>query len=177
MRVLLFILLNLFFYNLNHTFSQSNCNISENLISWGFKISEKEREIDLVIVHSTYYANSPDSFSVKGVLKQFKQYGVSAHYLIDRSGKIFHLVAEQNVSFHAGKSKLPNGRENINTNSIGIEVITTKDSKPTLAQYQALNCLLKDIKSRYKISYIGGHSDIAPDRKSDPWNFDWSQIR
>lgn len=177
MKVLLFLLLTLLVFQTNPVFSQSDCNKSEHLISWGFNIPENKREIDLIIIHSTYYANSPDSFSVEGVLKQFKQYGVSAHYLIDRSGKIFHLVAEQNISFHAGKSKLPNGREKINTSSIGIEVITSKESSPTSAQYQALNCLIKNIKSRYKISYIGGHSDIAPDRKSDPWNFDWDQIR
>ena len=45
----------------------------------------------------------------------------SCHYLINRSGKIFRLVKDENVAWHAenrwGKYK------NLNKNSIGIELV------------------------------------------------------
>ncbi|PIX91363.1 MAG: 1,6-anhydro-N-acetylmuramyl-L-alanine amidase AmpD, partial [Candidatus Moranbacteria bacterium CG_4_10_14_3_um_filter_41_65] len=25
--------------------------------------------------------------------------------------------------------------------------------------------------------FVVGHSDIAPDRKTDPWNFDWKKVK
>jgi len=177
MKTLKIILIsNLLIYT-NSIYSQSRCNVSEQFITWGFKTLPQPRKIDLVIIHSTYFANNKDSFNVDGVLSQFKKYGVSAHYLISRNGGIIRLVAEKNVSFHAGKSKLPNGRTNINTNSIGIEIITNEHNAPTSAQYEALICLLGDIKNRYTINYIGGHKDIALGRKTDPWNFDWNKIK
>jgi len=36
--------------------------------------------------------------------------------------------------------------------------------------------LVKDIKSRYNIKYVLRHSDIAPDRKTDPWNMNWADF-
>ncbi len=149
--------------------------IKEELISWGHKKYDGKRTIDAVIVHSTYYADNADSFSVAGVLKQFKQYDVSAHYLIDRSGTIHRLVKENDISYHAGVSNLPDGRTNVNSTSIGIEVIITKYSPPAEVQYAALAALVKDIQQRHPIKYIKRHSDIAPDRKTDPWNFDWKR--
>jgi N-acetyl-anhydromuramyl-L-alanine amidase AmpD len=88
------------------------------------------------------------------------------------------LVDEKNISFQAGKSSLPDGRTNVNSCSIGIELITTKDSldAPTELQIKSLTALVKDIESRYKIKYILRHSDIAPGRKTDPWNLNWDEF-
>ena len=47
---------------------------------------------------------------------------VSSHYLINRRGKIFSLVQDRHVAWHAGKSCW--GRyKNLNENSIGIELV------------------------------------------------------
>jgi N-acetyl-anhydromuramyl-L-alanine amidase AmpD len=177
MRIRFFILLNLaVFVVLSASWIiAAGPDIKEELITWGHKKYEGKRTIDAVIVHSTYYADSPDSFSVAGVLKQFRQYDVSAHYLIDRTGTIHRLVKENDISYHAGVSSLPDGRTNVNSTSIGIEVIITKFSPPAEVQYTALAALVKDIKRRHSIKYIKRHSDIAPERKTDPWNFDWKK--
>ncbi len=154
---------------------QQKVNIVDKKISWGYK-KASNRSVDAIIIHSTYNASGTDSFSVAGVLDQFKSYGVASHYLIDRDGKIYRLVDEKNIAFHAGNSSLPDGRVNVNTTSIGIEIITTLYTSPTEKQYNSAAALVKDIKKRRVIKYIKGHNEIAPGRKSDPWNFDWTKF-
>jgi N-acetyl-anhydromuramyl-L-alanine amidase AmpD len=135
-----------------------------------------DRKIDVVVIHSTYNLGK-DPFDVAGVLAQFRRYGVASHYLIDREGKIYRLVPEDEEAFHAGKSVLPaTGRVNLNATSIGIELINTPTIAPDQRQYSSLVGLIKSIKQRYSIRYIVGHSDIAPKRKSDPWDFDWKKF-
>jgi N-acetyl-anhydromuramyl-L-alanine amidase AmpD len=153
----------------------SSLKIVDEFISWGFQKSSG-RKIDTIIIHSSYDALGDDPYSVSGILAEYKQYGVSAHYLIDRSGTIYHLVADKNIAYHAGVSKVPDGRTNVNNFSIGIEMINTQDGKFTNAQYDALNQLIKTLKKQYSIKYVLGHSDIAPGRKTDPWNINWGKV-
>ena len=55
---------------------------------------------------------------------------VSAHYLIDTDGTIYHLVNEQDRAWHAGVS-LWQGDDNINSTSIGIELETKGNDTDT----------------------------------------------
>lgn len=155
--------------------SPQSVAIIDKKVNFGFKIPDSTRNIYAVIIHSTYNV-AKDSFSVQGCINQFKKYDVSAHYIIARDGKVYQLVDEKNISYHAGKSSLPDGSSTVNTNSIGIEIITTKFTSPTQSQYNSVVALVKDIKTRYNIKYIQGHQQIAPERKTDPWNFDWNKF-
>jgi hypothetical protein len=139
----------------------------------GFERVYGERKIDALIIHSSFCVNSLNPFDLYCVLAEYKRHGVAAHYLIDREGNIHRLVNENNVAFHAGFGKMPDGYNAINTRSMGIELINSETEGPNEAQYQALSRLVKDIKLRHKIKYIKGHSQIAPGRKSDPWKFNW----
>ena len=47
---------------------------------------------------------------------------VSAHYLINQNGKIFKLVEDRHIAWHAGKSRWKKFN-NLNKNSIGIELV------------------------------------------------------
>ena len=79
-------------------------------------------------------------------------------------------------AWHAGVSRF-NGRDNCNDFSIGIELEGTDFVAFEDEQYQALEKLLKAIDARYGLSYIVGHSDIAPGRKTDPGpHFDWVRL-
>ncbi len=149
--------------------------VSPGLISWGHATGGR-KAVDTVIVHSVYNSLGGEEYSLSKILDIFKRYDVSAHYIIAREGKVHQLVSEKHVSWHAGAGKMPDGRTNINSFSIGIELINAEDDKPTGAQYSALKNLISGIKSRHKIKYVLGHDDIAPGRKTDPWNFDWSKI-
>lgn len=153
----------------------SSGKIVQRLVSWGYAAS-KSRTIDTIIVHSSYDALGSDPYDVSGLLNEYKQYGVAAHYLIDRKGVIYQLVADNNVAYHAGESKVPDGRTGVNNFSIGIELMNTESGSYTSAQYSALNSLIAKLKKNYKIKYVLGHKDIAPGRKTDPWNIDWTKV-
>lgn len=107
---------------------------------------------------------------------------VSAHYLIEEDGRIFALVDEAKRAWHAGISCW-RGRENLNHNSIGIELVNPGHEFGYRAfpdaQITSLLALLEGVATRHDIkkdAYIG-HSDIAPDRKTDPGElFPWAQL-
>ena len=79
-------------------------------------------------------------------------------------------------AWHAGISSYKD-RENCNEFSIGIELEGTDDKKYDERQYQSLIDVTKTLIKTYpKLlkENIVGHSDIAPDRKTDPGPaFDW----
>ncbi|KKQ53482.1 MAG: N-acetylmuramyl-L-alanine amidase, negative regulator of AmpC, AmpD [Parcubacteria group bacterium GW2011_GWD2_38_11] len=150
--------------------------IVDKLISWGFTNSSG-RVVDTIIVHSSYDALGNDPYSVSGIIAEYKQYNVSAHYLIARDGVIYRLVKDENIAWHAGVSKVPDERTNVNDFSIGIEMINTEDGKYSDEQYNSLNSLIGTLQKKYKIKYILGHNEIAPGRKTDPWNIEWGKVR
>ena len=110
------------------------------------------------------------------------QHQVSCHYLISREGKIFQMVKDNRIAWHAGKSKW--GKlENLNDKSIGIELVNKGHNfgyeKFTNLQIKRLIELCLKLKKKYKIkpSNIVGHSDIAPFRKKDPGEkFPWTKL-
>jgi N-acetylmuramoyl-L-alanine amidase len=156
------------------TINTNGLIIQNKLFSNGFRKFDGNRNVNAIILHSAYCLNSADTFNLECVLHEFKYYGVSAHYIIDRQGNIHRLVKENDVSYHAGKGTLPDGNTAPNTSSIGIEIVNSKTSKINYLQYLSAIRLVKDIQKRHPIKYVLGHHDIAPSRKTDPWNFDWN---
>lgn len=151
--------------------------IVNRLMTSGFAVVSKSRAIDTIVLHSSYDLVGQDPYSVSGVIKEYEDYGVSAHYLIDRAGNIYRLVEDKNIAYHAGVSKMSDGRKNVNDFSIGIEMINTLEGRYTEAQYKSVNELVAHLKKQYLIKSTVGHNDIAPDRKTDPWNFDWGKLK
>lgn len=107
---------------------------------------------------------------------------VSAHYLIDDNGDIYQLIDEEKRAWHAGKSSWE-GREDINSWSIGIELVNPGHGpsyRPfPQAQMEALAHLSLQLIDRYQIKpwHVLGHADIAPTRKVDPGElFDWKWL-
>ncbi len=151
--------------------------IKNDLVSWGYQKYNGTRKIDTIIIHSTYNPLGGGQYDFSKILAIYKKYKVSPHYLIERDGAIYRLVKENNIAYHAGISRVPDNRTNVNNFSIGIEMIGNKIDGYTKAQYNSVKKLINQIKSEYKIKYILGHKDIAPGRKTDPWNFDWKKIK
>lgn len=145
---------------------------------YGYTEATSTRTITSIILHSSYNPLEKDSTALENVLKLYKQYGVNAHYIIDTKGKIFQTIPDTLIAYHAGKSILPDGSTQVNTQSIGIELIYSKYASPNPSQYSSLKELIVWLQNKYpKIKYILGHSEIAPDRKTDPWNFDYTKVR
>jgi len=101
---------------------------------------------------------------------------VSAHVLIRRDAELTQYVSFNHAAWHAGESQF-NNRSQCNDFSIGIELEGTDRIPYTPEQYQLLAKLTHNIFQAYpKITpeTIVGHSDIAPNRKTDPGpSFDW----
>jgi len=150
------------------------------------------RRVDTIVMHyiSGINVNRSRWDDPALAMKILSQYHVSAHYLVARDGTVYRLVDEKNVAWHAGGSIMPSpdNRKNVNRFSIGIEIIATDKSGFTEAQYASLTKLVGGIKSRYPISHIVGHDEIAghratgmglrKDLKEDPGPlFDWSRFR
>jgi len=107
---------------------------------------------------------------------------VSAHYMVEEDGTIFHLVPEGLKARHAGISHW-RGHSALNANSIGIEIVNPGHEWgychfPAM-QMAALADLCLEILARHPIPArnVVGHSDVSPDRKQDPGElFDWEGL-
>ena len=133
--------------------------------------TKKLRKIKYVIIHYTGMKNQ--FVAIKRLQSRVAK--VSCHYLISKKGKIFQLVKDEDIAWHAGKSKW-NNDINLNSKSIGIELVNSgKEAFPS-NQIKTLVKLLMVLKKKYKINpnFVLGHEDIAPKRKIDPGpKFPW----
>ena len=109
--------------------------------------------------------------------KEIEGLRVSSHFLIRRDGALVQYVPTELRAWHAGVS-VWKGREKCNDFSIGIELEGADDVPFAEPQYEALAALVQALQERYGKLDLAGHSDIAPDRKTDPgpW-FDWARFR
>ncbi len=135
--------------------------------------------VDLLVLHYTGMASGKEALErlCDPVAK------VSAHYMIEEGGRIFHLVDEDKRAWHAGVSSWE-GETDINSRSIGVELVNGGHDYGLPAypdkQIRALLYLLEDIIKRWPDlhpSQCVGHSDIAPARKQDPGElFPWQYL-
>ena len=75
------------------------------------------RDIKYLIIH--YTGMQSEIASIKRLTNIKSK--VSCHYFLNRNGKIFQLVKDNKIAWHAGKSKW-GGKNNLNKYSIGIEL-------------------------------------------------------
>ena len=142
------------------------------------KKTRKIKDIKFVIIHYTGMQSEIESLErMKNLTSK-----VSCHYLINRKGRTTQLVKDQNIAWHAGKSKWKKFT-NLNKNSIGIELVNKGHQfgyqKFTKEQIKNLITLCKHLKKKFKIKSENflGHSDIAPLRKIDPGEkFPWKKL-
>ena len=136
------------------------------------------KNITLIIIHYTGMQSERESIN-RLINPKFK---VSCHYLISRNGKVYNMVNDDYIAWHAGKSRWKKFK-NLNKNSIGIELVNKGHKHGyqnfSKKQINALVNLIKKLKKKYKIknNLILGHSDIAPLRKIDPGEkFPWRHL-
>lgn len=145
--------------------------------------------IELIVIHAI--SLPPDEFDGPGIIELFTNrldpaahpyyasicsLRVSAHFLIRRDGELIQFVGCEQRAWHAGAS-VWRGRSACNDFSLGIELEGCDSVAFTDAQYRALTLLLAQLRARYPIVDIVGHSDIAPGRKTDPGPcFEWKRL-
>ena len=151
----------------------------KNYFSPNFNRSKRSaNSIKIIIIHYTGMQSERESFIRLCSTKS----GVSCHFLISRNGKIYRLVHDNKIAWHAGKSCWGKYK-NLNKNSIGIELVNkghqfgyTNFKKK---QISSLIKICKRLIEKYNIkkNNIVGHSDVAPLRKSDPGEkFPWKEL-
>ena len=143
-----------------------------------FNYRKKGTFIRLIILHYTALDNN--SMALKHLCN--KKNKVSAHFLINKSGKIYYLVKNSYRAWHAGKS-FWKGNSDINSESIGIELDNSGHhnffEEYNSKQINSLIKLIKKLSKKFNINKhsILGHSDIAPYRKIDPGEkFPWRKL-
>ena len=132
------------------------------------------RKANYVILHHT----SSDTLERAFATLTNPSSGVSSHYLIGRDGRVLQLVDENQRAWHAGESYW-GGHTDINSISIGIELVNNGKEPFASAQINALLVLLADIQTRYRLprANVIGHADVAPGRKNDPSVFfPWGKL-
>jgi len=148
------------------------------MFSDNFSPYQGKRSVKSIVIHYTGMR------SLQSAVERLssKKHQVSSHYIISRNGKIYQLVKDNNVAWHAGVSNWF-GFKNLNKTSIGIE-LENKGHRYGYEnfphkQISILIKLLKILKKKFKVKNINivGHSDIAPDRKIDPGEkFPWKKL-
>lgn len=113
-------------------------------------------------------------------LESLKDLRVSAHLLIDRHGEMTQFVGFNQRAWHAGQSAWQ-GRGDCNDFSVGIELEGLDQVAYTPRQYDQLLRVVIALMQCYPaitLDRVVGHSDIAPERKSDPGPaFNWQAFR
>ncbi len=124
-----------------------------------------ESVIDTIVIHHT--ATKDTETALKILTSHHSQ--VSSHYLISKNGDLIQLVSDEKRAWHAGVSSWQN-KNNINHNSIGIEIVNDGYEPFPLKQIHTVIDLIHKISFEYKISHLNvvAHGDIAPGRKVDP---------
>jgi len=148
--------------------------ISHEFMSPNFGIRPDGVLIDTIIIH---YTEMKDDISAINRLCDVEA-EVSAHYLINKQGKIFGLVPNLLRAWHAGPSCW-NEREKANDYSIGIELDNNGKEEFSSAQMKSLIDLCHELQQMHPINpfYVLGHSDIIPSRKFDPGRlFNWQLL-
>jgi N-acetylmuramoyl-L-alanine amidase len=137
-------------------------------------------KVDVIVLHHT--AGKSGAADLSYMCSTASK--VSAHYLVDRDGKVYQLVPEERAAWHAGICRFQGLPTNMNGRSVGIEIANLGDGvEPyTEAQYQALELLVPEVARRHGVplEHLVGHKDVAypPGRKTDPSdNFDMERIR
>jgi N-acetylmuramoyl-L-alanine amidase len=132
------------------------------------------KQVDLVVVH--YTAMPTCATALERLCDPAAE--VSAHYLIDMDGTLLSLVDEGARAWHAGAGTW-RGEGDVNSRSIGIELANPGDRPFPDPQMRALERLLAEILHRHRLppEAVIAHSDMAPERKSDPGaRFDWRRL-
>jgi AmpD protein len=108
--------------------------------------------------------------------KEIQGLKVSSHFLVRRDGEVVQFVRVERRAWHAGASSW-RGRSRCNDFSIGIELEGTEEDVFTDSQYEALTSLVRQLQSKFPITDVAAHSEVAPGRKTDPGpHFDWARL-
>jgi N-acetylmuramoyl-L-alanine amidase len=125
------------------------------------------KDIDIIVVHVA-------QGSYSGTISWFDKprSNVSAHYVVNRNGKVAQCVRNENIAWHAGDWPY-------NRRSIGIEHAGYASEPRTARQYRASARLSAYLSRRFGIPvdrrHVIGHRDVPGVNRTCPGKFDFSR--
>ncbi len=139
-------------------------------IRHGIEKNEPTIQPKMIVVHWTAVPTFEKSFGVfnpptlaktRKELQNASQLNVSAHYLIDQDGTVYHLMPDTLLARHV---------IGLNYCAIGIENVGDGSQNPlTDAQFRANYLLIKQLQKKYKIKYLIGHHEYTKFKDSKIW--------
>lgn len=150
---------------------QANIIDHRNRLNPRFKKAIRE-ETRYIIVHTSELGLST-TLRVVSKGKQFSSGrstpGGHAHYVIARNGDTFRILDKQFRADHAGLS-MWDGRQDISSVSLGIELVGYHNAPLTDAQYRSVALLIKILQGAYRLDdqAVLTHSQVAFGRPN-PW--------
>ena len=114
----------------------------DNYSKWNEKRAIRP-QTDYIVLHTTEGGGL-------GSLNKLTRNG-EANYIVDTDGTIYRIIDKDKIAKHAGRS-LWNGRYNISTYSIGIEVVGYANQDITSTQYKSLKSLISELQEIYHIN-------------------------
>ncbi|ALI99580.1 N-acetylmuramoyl-L-alanine amidase [Rufibacter tibetensis] len=132
------------------------------------------RKPNYVVIHHTAQNSTEQTLKTFTMPKT----QVSAHYVIGRDGKVYHMLSDYLRAWHGGTGKWGNTTD-LNSSSIGIELDNNGYEPFAEEQINSLLKVLAILKKTHGIPAANfiGHSDIAPSRKVDPNpTFPWKRL-
>jgi N-acetylmuramoyl-L-alanine amidase len=106
------------------------------------------------------YFNNTTIEAGRSYNKKQSNLNVSSHYLIDRDGAIYHLLADTLFARHT---------IGLNYCAIGVENIGSVSNPLTDKQVAANIALINHLSKKYSIEYVIGHSEYGKFRKTPLW--------
>ena len=146
---------------------------------WSPNVDERPAPvITAVVIHATVIP------TLDGVVRRFLDPNtrVSAHYVIDKTGRIVQMAPIEKRAWHAGRSAL-DGERHVNDFSVGIELVNRNDGIDPYpqAQLEAAAAVIRRLRERHAIPdcRIVSHAEVAlpAGRKNDPLGLDLDRLR
>jgi N-acetylmuramoyl-L-alanine amidase len=141
---------------------------------WVGTVNFNLRKPNYVIIHHTAQDSTAQTLKTFTLVKT----QVSAHYVIGRDGRTYHMLNDYLRAWHGGAARW-GSISDINSVSIGIELDNNGAEPFQEAQLASLLRVLASLKKTYNIPAANfiGHGDIAPTRKNDPSaQFPWQRL-
>jgi N-acetylmuramoyl-L-alanine amidase len=134
---------------------------------------------ELIVVHGDAGSSDEGTLTWLGMERSKASY----HYLVGRDGVVYQLVDEEDKAWHAGVSDWPGClvKNSVNPTSLGVAFANDGSGREPFEpiQYKHGADLMHQLMIRYGIPLhrIRGHNEVAPGRKTDPWDhFEWDEL-
>ncbi|KHJ84153.1 N-acetylmuramoyl-L-alanine amidase [Oesophagostomum dentatum] len=127
---------------------------------------------EIILLHHT-----ADS-TVDETIRALNRRDLSVQYIVAKNGTVYQQVRDWHRAWHAGVGAWYEYTD-VNSFSVGIEIVNTGDEPFPQAQVYAVGELVSMLKRRWHVNdhYIAAHGDSSPAHKNDPSGyFPWESV-